>query len=255
VPAVSLDRVWKRFAVPTRRPRSIREVLTAFGRPVDDRDTFWALRDVSFEVQPGESVGLIGPNGSGKSTILRLVGAIMRPTRGRVRVHGVVSALIDLGAGFHPEFTGRENVFLYGALLGLSSEQVRKRFDAIVDFAELRQFVDAPVKHYSSGMLMRLAFSIAAHVEPDVLLVDEVLAVGDEAFQKKCLARVGAMQRQGVSILYVSHALDTVSAVCDRVIWLERGRCRAIGTPGAVIHSYLASIERELEANAASAEP
>jgi ABC-type polysaccharide/polyol phosphate transport system ATPase subunit len=239
--------VWKRFSLPTRRSRSIREVIQALGGLHGQSDDFWALREVSLDVAVGESLGLIGRNGSGKSTILRLIGGIMRPTRGRVRVSGVVSALIELGAGFHPEFSGRENVYLYGALLGLSREQVHKRFDAIVDFAELAQFVDAPVKHYSSGMLMRLAFSIAAHVEPDVLLVDEVLAVGDAAFQRKCFARVDQLRRDGVSIVYVSHALDTVRLICDRVVWLERGQCRAIGLPDDAIRLYLGTIASESE--------
>jgi ABC-type polysaccharide/polyol phosphate transport system ATPase subunit len=229
-------------------------MIQTFSGSRQDNCNFWALRDVSFDVDTGESIGLIGRNGSGKSTILRLIGGIMRPTRGRVRVRGVVSALIELGAGFHPEFSGRENVYLYGALLGLSREQVRKRFDPIVEFAELAQFIDAPVKHYSSGMLMRLAFSIAAHVEPDVLLVDEVLAVGDAEFQQKCLARVEHLRRHGVAIVYVSHALDTVRQVCDRAVWLDRGRCQAIGTPNDVIQRYLGSIVDETDASAKSTE-
>jgi ABC-type polysaccharide/polyol phosphate transport system ATPase subunit len=241
--AVKVERVWKRFALPTRRSRSVREVLQSLGGLRVGLDAFWALQDVSFELEAGQSIGLIGPNGSGKSTILKLVCGISRPTAGRVRVRGTVSSLIELGAGFHPEFSGRDNVYLYGALLGLSRTQVCKRFDSIVDFADLGAFIDGPVKHYSSGMLMRLAFSVAAHVEPDILLIDEVLAVGDVAFQRKCLERVSAMRRQGVSILYVSHAMETVLAVCDEVIWLDHGRIHRVGNPTDVVTSYLRSVE------------
>jgi ABC-type polysaccharide/polyol phosphate transport system ATPase subunit len=250
-----MERVWKRFELPTRRARSIREVLQGVRGRAADRDSFWALQDISFEVESGHAIGLIGPNGSGKSTILKLVGGISRPTSGRVRVLGAVSALIELGAGFHPEFSGRENVYLYGALLGLSRAQVRKRFDLIVDFAELGAFIDGPVKHYSSGMVMRLAFAVAAHVEPAVLLVDEVLAVGDEAFQRKCLDRVSTMRRQGVSILYVSHALETVVATCDQVIWLDRGRLRRIGSPTDVVASYRGSVKVESLPDPTQVEP
>jgi len=220
----------------------VRELLHLEPGPTDKPDEFWALRDVSLTVPPGETVGIIGANGSGKSTILKLISAIMLPTRGRVRVRGSVSALIELGAGFHPEFSGRENVYIYGALLGLSRAQVRQKFDAIVDFAELPQFVDTPVKHYSSGMYMRLAFAVAAHVEPDILLVDEVLAVGDESFQRKCFARVNELRRAGVTVVFVSHALDTVSALCDRVAWLEHGRLRLVGPPRLVAETYLRSV-------------
>jgi lipopolysaccharide transport system ATP-binding protein len=240
--AISFDHVWKRFTVPSLQPRTVRELLGG-RRRTDDLGAFWALRDITCEIGTAESVGLIGANGSGKSTILRLIGAITRPTRGRIQVRGAVSALIELGAGFHPDFSGRENVYLYGSLMGLSRERIRGKFDAIIGFAELERFVDSPVKHYSSGMLMRLAFSVAAHVEPEILLVDEVLAVGDEAFQRKCLARVDALRRQGVSIVYVSHALDTVVEVCDRVMWVDRGRLRQVGRPSEVIQAYQASID------------
>ncbi len=242
--AISLEGVWKRFVVANRRSRTIREILDgALGRRYGSAGAslLWALRDVSFDVAPGETLGLIGANGSGKSTILKLISAIMRPTKGRVRVRGSVSALIELGAGFHPEFSGRDNIYLYGALLGLSRRDVRRRFDLIVEFAELAPFVDAPVKQYSSGMAMRLAFAIAAHVEPDVLLIDEVLAVGDEAFQRKCLRRAHELKRAGVTLVYVSHALDTVTALCDRVAWIDRGQLRELGPPERVVAAYHAA--------------
>jgi lipopolysaccharide transport system ATP-binding protein len=202
---------------------------------------FWALRDVSFEIATGETFGLIGANGSGKSTVLKLISAIMRPTTGRVRVEGSVSALIELGAGFHPDFSGRDNVFLYGSILGLSRANLRGAFDAIVDFAELTPFIDSPIKHYSSGMQMRLAFAIAAHVEPSILLIDEVLAVGDLSFQQKCLARVAELRRSGVTVVYVSHSLETVRQVCDRIAWLDHGRLRRLGGPVEVAAAYLES--------------
>jgi ABC-type polysaccharide/polyol phosphate transport system ATPase subunit len=241
VPAIELDHVGKRFVVSGGRPRTIREFLRHAGRasprPPEDA-TFWGLRDVSLTVERGETLGLIGPNGSGKSTILKLVSGIMRPTRGRVRVWGSVSALIELGVGFHPEFSGRENVYVYGALLGLNRGEVNRKLAAIVDFAELGRFVDEPVKHYSSGMYMRLAFAVAAHVEPEILLIDEVLAVGDEGFQQKCLARVHELQQAGVTVVFVSHALGIVESLCDRVCWLERGEVRQSGPPAAVIAAY-----------------
>jgi len=237
VPSIQIANVSKRFSLAGRRPTSVREVVQRFTRREPSK-TFWALRDVSFEVAAGETIGLIGANGSGKSTVLKLVSGIMRPTGGKVRVEGSVSALIELGAGFHPEFSGRENVFVYGALLGLSRADVRRKFDAIIEFAELDRFVDSPVKHYSSGMYMRLAFAIAAHVEPEVLLVDEVLAVGDESFQRKCLARIQSLQRSGVTVVYVSHALETVSVLCDRAVWIDHGVLQTIGPAQDTINAY-----------------
>ncbi|MBI2939440.1 MAG: ABC transporter ATP-binding protein [Chloroflexi bacterium] len=239
-PAIELADVWRRFWVQHDQPRSLLDMLR--GRPHGrTEDEFWALRGVSWTVAAGDTVGLIGANGSGKSTTLKLLTGIMRPTRGRVIVRGQVSALIELGAGFHPDFSGRDNVFLNGALLGLSQADLRRRFAQIVAFAELEPFIDVPVKRYSSGMYMRLAFAIAAHAEPDVLLVDEVLAVGDEAFQRRCLDRLRELKQGGVTAIYVSHALDTVRALCDRVIWLDRGTVRYVGPVEAGIAAYRAS--------------
>ncbi|HUX88266.1 MAG TPA: ABC transporter ATP-binding protein, partial [Chloroflexota bacterium] len=237
VPTIQLADVSKRFSLAGRRAASVREVIQSFTRR-DEGKIFWALRDVSFEVASGETIGLIGSNGSGKSTVLKLISGIMRPTGGKVRVEGSVSALIELGAGFHPEFSGRDNIFVYGALLGLSRADVRRKFEAIVEFAELDRFIDSPVKHYSSGMYMRLAFAIAAHVEPEILLVDEVLAVGDEAFQRKCLARIQSLQSSGVTVVYVSHAMETVSTLCDRAVWIDHGVLQQIGPARSTIAAY-----------------
>lgn len=203
---------------------------------------FEALRGVSFDVAAGKTFGIIGRNGSGKSSMLKLIAGIGKPTSGRIVVNGRVSALIELGAGFHPEISGRENVFINGMMLGLTKRQIASRFDEIVSFAELESFIDAPVKTYSSGMYMRLGFSVAIHVDPDVLLVDEVLAVGDEAFTHKCLDRFADLRRRGRTVLLVTHALEMVSRFCDEALWLDGGRVRAQGDPRRVIDSYLLDV-------------
>src|SRR6266508_2303019 len=208
-------------------------------RDLRPEETFPALRDVSFSVPRGSTYGVIGRNGSGKSTALKLVAGITKPTSGTVRVEGRISALIELGAGFHPEISGRENVFINGIMLGLTKRQVQERFDEIVDFAELREFIDAPVKTYSSGMYMRLGFAVAIHVDPDVLLVDEVLAVGDEGFTHKCLDKFAEFRRQGRTVLLVTHSLDLVTRFCDEALWLDGGVARAQGDPRRVIDTYL----------------
>src|SRR5438128_1981997 len=209
--------------------------------------TFSALKDVSFTVPGGRTFGIIGSNGSGKSTMLKLVAGITKPTRGSVRVHGRVSALIELGAGFHPEISGRENVFINGIMLGLSKREVARRFDEIVEFAELQDFIDAPVKTYSSGMYMRLGFAVAIHVNPDVLLVDEVLAVGDEGFTHKCLDKFGEFHRRGKTILLVTHALGMVERFCDEALWLDTGRIKGSGDPKRIVGAYLTDIEQREE--------
>jgi ABC-type polysaccharide/polyol phosphate transport system ATPase subunit len=205
---------------------------------------FEALKDVSFEVAKGKTFGIVGRNGSGKSTILKLIAGIGKPTAGTVRVHGRVSALIELGAGFHPEISGRENVYINGLMLGLSRREVAKRFDEIVRFAELDDFIDAPVKTYSSGMYMRLGFAVAINVDPDVLLVDEVLAVGDEAFTHKCLDKFAEFRRRGRTILLVTHSLDLVTRFCDEALWLDSGVVKAQGDPKRVIDAYLLDVAR-----------
>ena len=206
-------------------------------------ETFPALRDVSFTVPQGATYGVIGRNGSGKSTALKVVAGIAKPTAGHVRVQGRVSALIELGAGFHPEISGRENVFINGIMLGLSKREVARRFDEIVDFAELRDFIDAPVKTYSSGMYMRLGFAVAIHVDPDVLLVDEVLAVGDESFTHKCLDKFAALRRRGKTILLVTHSLNLVERFCDEALWLEAGTAKISGDPRRVVGAYITAVE------------
>ena len=212
-------------------------------RDLRPSETFPALTDVSFVVPRGATYGVIGRNGSGKSSALKLVAGITKPTSGGVRVDGRISALIELGAGFHPEISGRENVFINGIMLGLSKREVQARFDDIVDFAELREFIDAPVKTYSSGMYMRLGFAVAIHVDPDVLLVDEVLAVGDEGFTHKCLDKFAEFRRRGKTILLVTHSLNLVERFCDEALWLDDGRVQTHGDPKRVVGAYLTAVE------------
>src|ERR1039458_831536 len=200
---------------------------------------FWALKDVSFEVQPGEAVGIIGRNGAGKSTLLKLLSRITEPTTGRMRLRGRVASLLEVGTGFHPELTGRENIFLNGAVLGMPRAEIKKKFDEIVDFAEVEKFLDTPVKRYSSGMYMRLAFAVAAHLDPEILIVDEVLAVGDAQFQKKCLGKMQDVGAQGRTVLFVSHAMPVILRLCNRVLLLKDGQVLADGLPEPVTKAYL----------------
>jgi ABC-type polysaccharide/polyol phosphate transport system ATPase subunit len=210
-------------------------------------ETFQALQDVSFTVPTGSTYGIIGRNGSGKSTMLKCVAGIAKPTSGTVQVRGRISALIELGAGFHPEISGRENVFINGIMLGLTKREIARRFDEIVEFAELKDFIDAPVKTYSSGMYMRLGFAVAIHVDPDVLLVDEVLAVGDESFAHKCLDKFGEFRRRGKTVLIVTHSLGLVERFCDEALWIDGGRGRAAGDPRRVVGAYITDVEKSEE--------
>jgi lipopolysaccharide transport system ATP-binding protein len=203
------------------------------------REAFWALRDVSFTVARGEAVGVIGRNGAGKSTLLKLLARITEPTTGRIRYRGRVASLLEVGTGFHPELTGRENIFLNAAILGMRRSDIRRRFDEIVAFSEIERFLDTPVKRYSSGMYVRLAFGVAAHLEPEILLVDEVLAVGDAAFQQKCIGKMGSVVNEGRTILFVSHNMAAVAALCSRGVLIDAGRLALSGTPQAVIEQYL----------------
>src|SRR5207247_3406280 len=216
-------------------------------RGLRPNETCPALTDVSFSVPTGSTYGVIGRNGSGKSTALKIVAGITKPTAGTVRVAGRVSALIELGAGFHPEISGRENVFINGIMLGLTKRDIQHRFDEIVEFAELKEFIDAPVKTYSSGMYMRLGFAVAIHVNPDVLLVDEVLAVGDEGFTHKCLDKFGEFRRSGKTILLVTHSLNLVERFCDEALWLDSGRAQTSGDPKRVVGAYLTAVEKTEE--------
>ena len=206
--------------------RSLGQRLRQPFAPVENpqREEFWALKDVSFEVKQGECVGIIGRNGAGKSTLLKILSRITEPTEGRVKIRGRVASLLEVGTGFHPELTGRENIYLNGAILGMIRSEIRRKFDEIVDFAEVEKFLDTPVKHYSSGMYVRLAFAVAAHLEPEILVVDEVLAVGDAAFQKKCLGKMGDVaEKEGRTVLFVSHNMVLVSSLCNRGLLLSNG--------------------------------
>jgi ABC-type polysaccharide/polyol phosphate transport system ATPase subunit len=239
-PAVVVEHVSKKFRLFKEHNNSLKATIMR-GRRIDAED-YWALNDVSFVVEPGQTFGLIGENGSGKSTMLKCLTRILRPESGRIEVNGKVSALLELGAGFHPELTGEENVYLNGAILGLSQKELRRRFDAIVDFAGIGKFIKEPVKNYSSGMYVRLGFSVAINVDPDVLLVDEVLAVGDEAFMRKCNEKFADLKSEGKTIVLVSHAMGSVQNLCDNVAWFEHGVVKEIGTPRDVIEHYTGSV-------------
>jgi lipopolysaccharide transport system ATP-binding protein len=241
---VKFDDVSKRYQLGFSRT-SVPSLVSAWaqrllGRNGRDhaRDVLWALRSVTFTLAPGESLALIGPNGAGKTTVLKLLANITQPTSGAVRVNGRLSALIELGAGFHPDLSGRDNVFLNGTILGMKRAEIAKRFDEIVAFAELERFIDTPVKRYSSGMIVRLGFAVAACIEPDVLLIDEVLAVGDAAFSQKCLNRIRSLLRQGTAIIFVSHNLYLVKGVCERSVYLRHGQVQANGQTSEVIRAY-----------------
>jgi len=233
--AIEAAGIGKRFRRFRERPTSIKQRFTKFRTTSEE---FWALREVDLAVKEGATFGLIGPNGSGKSTLLKIVGGILRPNEGRVRTRGRIAALLELGAGFHPELTGRENVYLNASILGLSRRDTDAVFDDIVAFAELEDFIDNQVKFYSSGMFVRLGFAVAVHVDPAVLLVDEVLAVGDEAFQRKCLDRVRQFQREGRTIVFVTHVADLVRQICDEAIMLDHGRVHASGAPEQVVREF-----------------
>jgi ABC-2 type transport system ATP-binding protein len=240
--AITIEGVSKRFRLYHERPSSLKERILRFRRP--RAEEFWALRDVGLEVPHGKTWGLVGPNGSGKTTLLKLIGGILRPTEGRLTTRGRIAALLELGAGFHPELTGRENVYLNASILGLSRKETDRYFEDIVGFAEIEDFIDNQVKYYSSGMFVRLGFAVAVHVDPEILLIDEVLAVGDEGFQKKCLDRVGEMQKRGVTIVFVTHAMAFVQQICDSATLLDGGRMRASGDTEQVIREFRAVMAR-----------
>jgi len=240
MPVVVVDNVSKKYRLYRERNNSIKAAVMRGGRA--KVDVFWALEDVSFEVFEGSTTGLIGENGSGKSTMLKCLARILRPDKGSVTVTGKMSALLELGAGFHPELSGRDNVFLNGAILGLSQKELQDRFDDIVDFAGIGQFIDEPVKNYSSGMYVRLGFSVAINVEPDILLVDEVLAVGDEAFQRKCLERFAELKNNGKTVIIVSHSMQSVLTMCDHAIWFKKGHMMVDGEPREAVEAYTGSI-------------
>jgi ABC-type polysaccharide/polyol phosphate transport system ATPase subunit len=242
---ITVEDVSKQYRLYHERNQSLKAALMRRARV--RYEEFWALRDVSFEIPEGATFALIGENGSGKSTLLKCIARILRPEKGRIETRGKISALLELGAGFHPELTGRENIFLNGSILGLSKKQVMERFDEIVDFAGLQHFIDTPVKNYSSGMYVRLGFSVAINVDPDILLIDEVLAVGDAEFQRKCLEKFDDFRRSGKTVVIVSHAVNSIRNLADTVGWLEHGVLRRLGQSGEVIDDYLAESHADRE--------
>ena len=249
--SIRCERLGKSYVIGGERPDngSLRDTLTELVRGSFRRlrqphirgraTTFWALRDVSFQVREGEALGIVGRNGAGKSTVLKILSRITTPSEGRAAVNGRVGSLLEIGTGFHPELTGRENIYLNGAILGLKKSDISQRFDEIVDFAGVQQFLDTPVKRYSSGMYVRLAFAVAAHLEPDILIIDEVLAVGDVEFQKRCLGRMGDVASEGRTVLFVSHSMSSIKALCDRALMLDGGRLVSQGAVNEVVDTYV----------------
>lgn len=235
-PIIIFNNVTKDFS--KNNQKTFKEFLPALFMGEKTVDRFTALSNISFEINSGECVGIIGPNGSGKSTILKLIAGVMSPTSGNVSVHGKISPLIELGAGMHPELSGRENIYLNGSILGLKRKEIDKNIQSIIDFSEIQEFIDQPVKHYSSGMYMRLAFSIAIHVDPEILIVDEILAVGDTSFQAKCFAKMEEFKKRGVTIIFVSHSMAQVQSFCTRAIYINHHVVRHDGPPIDAVTKY-----------------
>jgi len=235
--AIIVDGLWKKFRVYHEKNQYLKAAMTKGKRA--EFDDFWALRDVSFEVPVGQTFGIIGSNGSGKSTLLKCLAGILDPDRGTLMAEGRMAALLELGAGFHPDLSGRENISLNGAILGMTRREIEKKFDGIVSFAGLEQFIDTPVKNYSSGMVVRLGFAVAINVEPEILIIDEVLAVGDEEFQQRCFEKIEQFRKDGRTIVFVSHGLSQVSQLCDVALWLDKGHVRTIGPSYQVVSEYM----------------
>jgi len=255
-PVIKIENLGKKFMIshqPTERYVALRDKISSnlkgmlsrtagngHGGNKETKEEFWALKDVSFEVQPGDRIGIVGRNGAGKSTLLKILSQITEPSKGRVAIRGRIASLLEVGTGFHPELSGRENIYLNGAILGMTRKEIKRKFDAIVDFAEVQTFLDTPVKRYSSGMFVRLAFAVAAHLEPEILIVDEVLAVGDAQFQKKCLGKMEDVSRnEGRTVLFVSHQMPTVLNLCETCVYLDRGQVREIGPSSTVVSNYM----------------
>ena len=237
---INAENLSKKYTLGSRQPYSLREMLTGlFDRSDDSNRVLWALRDVNFTVNEGETLGLIGHNGAGKSTLLKILSRITKPTSGTASIRGRVGSLLEVGTGFHSELSGRENIYLNGAILGMKRSEIEKKFDEIVAFSEIETFLDTPVKHYSTGMYMRLAFSVAAHLDPEVLIVDEVLAVGDVGFQRKCLRKMRDAGESGRTVIFVSHEMQSITRLCKRVIWLKNGELRSDGEARHVVSEYL----------------
>lgn len=235
---IRLEDVGVRYRIASERVATFKEYMIRRFQGKIALGDFWALHHLDLSIYKGEMLGLIGPNGAGKSTLLKLIARVMRPTKGRVWVKGVVAPLLEFGAGFHPDLTGRENIFLNGALLGFTNDEMQEKFDRIVDFAELWEFIDVPVRNYSSGMAARLGFAVATDIDPDILILDEVLSVGDEGFQRKSLSRMEDFRNQGATIILVSHNMDTISEMCDRSVWLDHGQIKMVGKTSDVVPTY-----------------
>jgi ABC-type polysaccharide/polyol phosphate transport system ATPase subunit len=234
--AMRVEHVSKKFRLYKERNQSLKSAVMR--RRTSVYEDFWALRDIDLEIHAGETFGLVGDNGSGKSTLLKCMAKILYPDRGSIVTVGRVAALLEVGTGFHPELSGRENIYLNGSILGMTRREIDERFDDIVEFSGVREFIDQPVKNYSSGMYVRLGFSVAIHVDPDVLLVDEVLAVGDETFQQKCAEKFRELKRAGKTVVIVSHSLETVEKMCDRMAWIQNSELMMVGKPAAVVKAY-----------------
>ena len=233
---VEVANIWKKFYIYQDQAKSLKERIIFWGR--QRTEEFWALKNISLTVPKGATMGIMGRNGSGKSTLLKLISRILYPTKGEVRIKGKLSTLLELGAGFHPDFTGRENIYLNASILGFTKKEIKERLNEIIEFAELGDFIDNPVRNYSSGMYMRLGFAVAVHVDPDILLIDEVLSVGDLAFQEKCLARIQDMQKRGKTIILVTHAPKQVEELCNIAVWLDQGEAKLQGPAQEVAQAY-----------------
>ena len=240
---IVLQDVSVRYRLPKERIRSVKEYVIKSFRGRIEYEEFWALKNITFQVPPGEMLGIIGRNGAGKSTLLKLIARVMKPISGTIRVPGKVAPMIELGGGFDHELSGRENVYLFGSILGINRREMDKKFDAIVEFAELEDFMEAPLRAYSSGMIMRLGFAMVIAVDPEIMILDEILAVGDTAFQEKCQAHIARFRQAGGTILLVSHSLDQIRQFCDRALWLEHGEMRDWGNTEVVVHHYTKYLE------------
>lgn len=241
--AITVKNLSKRYVIGKHSSGTLRDTLGRLLKPKNEKESFWALKDISFEIKQGDVIGIIGSNGAGKSTLLKILSKITYPSTGRIEINGRVASLLEVGTGFHHELTGRENIFMNGALLGMKRSEIKHNFDEIVDFSGVEKFIDTPVKHYSSGMYVRLAFAVAAHLEPEILLVDEVLAVGDIEFQKKCLGKMGEVAKNGRTVLFVSHNMSAIKQLCGKSMLLENGELKQLGDTDTIISNYVTQLQ------------